>query len=117
MLLSVAGAFARHEVLDYSTLVTAGNLYEYEETSLQCRRDSLEIFGKIYRPLTPFSHRMPVIIHAHGYNSSHGEPEPYAIGLVRSGYANVIFDFCGGGKASRSDGNILASPTRAGMWI
>lgn len=97
-------ASAQLEILDYSTLVTADTLCEYDETDLDCYRDSLKIFGKIYRPLTPYSHRMPVVIHAHGYNSSHGEPEPYAKGLAKSGYANVIFDFCGGGNGSRSDG-------------
>lgn len=97
-------AYAQHEILDYSALTTAEKLYEYEESDLVCQRDSLNMFGKIYRPLTPYSHKLPVIIHAHGYNSSHGEPEPYAKGLAKSGYANVIFDFCGGGNASKSDG-------------
>lgn len=104
MFLTGIASFAQHEILDYSTLSTADRLYEYEESALACQRDSLNIFGKIYRPMTPNSQKIPVVIHAHGYNSSHGEPEPYAKGLAMSGYANVIFDFCGGGNLSKSEG-------------
>ncbi len=48
--------------------------------------------------------KLPVVIMAHGYNSSHLEPKDFAESLAMRGVASYIFDFCGGGNRSKSEG-------------
>ena len=102
--LMAAPALAQHEQLDYSTVTNSKDFVDYEVIDLVCKRDGKNIFGKIYRPKCAGGKKVPMVIHAHGYNSSYGEPEPYAKGLAKSGYGCVVFDFCGGGNASKSEG-------------
>lgn len=68
-----------------------------------CQRDSLRIYGKIYRP-EGISGQLPLIVIAHGFGASHEFGQPYAEALAAEGYLCYCFDFCGGGNRSRSDG-------------
>lgn len=104
LLLGSMSALAQHEQLDYSDVINSKDFVDYTEEDLICSRDGMKIFGKIYRPKTADSKKVPMVIHCHGYNSSYGEPEPYAKALAKSGYGCVIFDFCGGGNRSKSEG-------------
>lgn len=71
---------------------------------IKCRaRDGKEIWGEAYIPNTP-EERKATVIMAHGYNSSHKEPQDYARTLAMRGIASYIFDFCGGSNNSRSEG-------------
>lgn len=66
-------------------------------------RDGKDIWGRAYIP-NGGSERKPLVIMAHGYNSSHGEPQPFAETMAMRGVASYIFDFCGGGNNSKSEG-------------
>lgn len=66
-------------------------------------RDGKIIRGQAYIPNTGVE-RKPTVVMAHGFNSSYLEPRPYAESLAMRGVASYIFDFCGGGNNSRSDG-------------
>lgn len=66
-------------------------------------RDGKDIWGLAYIPNT-VEKKKPIVIMAHGYNGTHGEPKPFAESLAMRGIASYIFDFCGGGNNSKSDG-------------
>lgn len=66
-------------------------------------RDGKDIWGRAYIP-NGGDKRKPLVIMAHGYNSWHGEPQPFAETMAMRGIASYIFDFCGGSTGSRSDG-------------
>lgn len=71
---------------------------------IHCKsRDGKDIWGRVYIPNTP-EEKKPMVIMAHGYNSSYQEPEAYAECLAMRGVASYIFDFCGGSNRSRSEG-------------
>lgn len=76
--------------------------YHTEEIHVKTR-DGKDIWGRAYIP-NGGSERKPLVIMAHGYNSSHEEPQPFAETMAMRGIASYIFDFCGGGNNSRSDG-------------
>lgn len=70
-------------------------------------RDGKDIWGQLYMPNTDdinADKKIPIVIMAHGYNSTHQEPQPFAESLAMRGVAGYIFDFCGGGNNSQSDG-------------
>lgn len=46
----------------------------------------------------------PVMILSHGFMSDKKECFPYAKEYIKDGYVTVTFDFCGGGRKSKSDG-------------
>lgn len=79
----------------------SNNPFRVEE--IHCKsRDGKDIWGKAYIPSG--EGRKPTVIMAHGYNSSHLEPQNFAETLAMRGVASYIFDFCGGGNNSRSEG-------------
>ena len=61
-----------------------------------------KIYGVLYRP--DGIKTAPLLIVSHGIGSDHRSGAPYAEALVKLGYAVYCYDFCGGGRASRSDG-------------
>lgn len=64
------------------------------------------IWGKLYLP-NDGAARHPLAILAHGYNSSYTETDEYAQLLAQQGIASYVFDFCGGGLRSRSEGTSI----------
>lgn len=66
-------------------------------------RDGKTIKGRAYIP-TGGDARKPLAIMAHGYNGTYREPQPFAETMAMRGVASYIFDFCGGGNHSKSDG-------------
>ena len=70
---------------------------------LCCYRDGQKIYGEIYMPEGdgPF----PLAIVGHGLGGSHRDVARYARDLHQLGIAVYVFDFCGGGKHVKSDGN------------
>lgn len=66
-------------------------------------RDGKKLWGRAYIPVAGDT-RKPIVVMAHGYNSSHHEPQAYAESLAMNGVASFIFDFCGGSNHSLSDG-------------
>ncbi len=50
---------------------------------------------------------VPLIILSHGFGGDHGGNEDYAAFFVSRGFAAFNFDFCGGGRGSKSEGTML----------
>lgn len=76
--------------------------YRVEEHCIKTRNGQ-NIWGQLYIPNTG-KEKMPVIVMAHGFNSSHGEPKEFAMTMAMNGVASYIFDFIGGGNNCKSDG-------------
>lgn len=76
--------------------------YHTEEIHVKTR-DGKDIWGRAYIP-NDGSEKKPLVIMAHGYNGTHLEPQPFAETMAMRGIASYIFDFCGGGNNSKSDG-------------
>lgn len=78
----------------------------YLVQELRLKRDDLNIYGEIYLP-GDGKDVYPVVIIGHEYGASHNSVSQYAEMFAAQGIASYIFDFCGGGTSSQSDGNIL----------
>ncbi len=80
----------------------ANNPFHTQE--IHCKsRDGKDIWGMAYIPNTVEA-RKPMVVMAHGFNGTHQEPQPFAECLAMHGVASYIFDFCGGGNHSKSEG-------------
>lgn len=101
--------FLRNRLSDYPDFtMKAKNFPDTNEPfiikELHCKsRDGKDIWGQLYIPESS-EEKLPAVIMAHGYNSSHGEPKPFAETLAMRGIASYIFDFCGGSNYSKSEG-------------
>ncbi|MCM1451870.1 MAG: alpha/beta fold hydrolase [Clostridium sp.] len=76
--------------------------FTVKEYSLKMR-DGKNLWGKAFIP-NGVEGKMPMVIMAHGYNGTFQEPQAYAETLAMQGVASFVFDFCGGGNHSRSEG-------------
>lgn len=76
--------------------------YRVEEHCVKTRNGQ-NIWGQLYIPNTG-KEKMPMIVMAHGFNSSYGEPKEFAMTMAMNGVASYIFDFIGGGNNCKSDG-------------
>ncbi|MDD3278688.1 MAG: alpha/beta fold hydrolase [Lachnospiraceae bacterium] len=70
------------------------------------KRQELQIYGKIYLP-GDGTGVYPTVIFGHGFGSNHTFKKNYAQMFADAGIACYIFDFCGGGRESKSDGEML----------
>lgn len=71
---------------------------------IHCKsRDGKDIWGKAFIPNTAEA-RKPTVIMAHGFNGTEEETKAYAECLAMRGVASYVFEFCGGGNRSRSEG-------------
>lgn len=78
----------------------------YSNHELLAHRGDLTIFGQLFLPGNyAAGTKLPTIACAHGFGANYLHAVPYAWELAAHGYAVYCFDFCGGGYASRSDGN------------
>lgn len=77
----------------------------YSNHELLAHKGELTIFGQLFLPGGYDGGQLPTIACAHGFGSNYLHAVPYAWELAAAGYAVYCFDFCGGGYASRSDGN------------
>ncbi len=68
-------------------------------------RERFLISGELYLP-DDSKGRYPIVIMAHGFGGDREGTRPYAEILVREGIGCYIFDFCGGGLSSKSDGKM-----------
>lgn len=66
-----------------------------------CQRENLTIRGHIYRKEAGI---LPAIIICHGFMANQKTVKHYAEFLANLGWSAFIFDFCGGGIKSTSDG-------------
>lgn len=74
----------------------------YEDFTLN-RRDRKKIVGRLYLPRERGCYRTAIF--AHGFNSNYRDLEHYGPRFASRGLALVLFDFCGGGLATKSDGD------------
>ncbi len=86
-----------------SGLRARGDDPDFATEVLCCYKDGQKIYGEIYMPEGegPF----PLAIVGHGLGGSHRDVARYARDLHDLGIAVYVFDFCGGGKNVRSDGD------------
>lgn len=79
-----------------------------QSSVFHCQRQDLRIWGKQYIPQDNHTDKYPAIIISHEFlvNASY-ETDRYAQLLSKWGYATFVFDFCGGSKNSRSQGQSL----------
>lgn len=68
-------------------------------------REGFQISGELYLP-DDSKGRYPIVIMSHGFGGSREGCRPYAEILVKAGIGCYIFDFCGGGLSSKSDGKM-----------
>jgi len=90
------------EDVNQRTQIPSGDTYQVVESSV--RRERLSIYGQLYLPVQR-TQKMPMVIISHGFGGNIGSVEEYAPILARAGIVTYVFDFCGGGQASRSDGS------------
>ena len=76
------------------------------QRSYSVEREGFTISGELYLP-DDSRGRYPIVIMAHGFGGSREGTRPYAEILVREGIGCYIFDFCGGGLSSKSDGSMV----------
>lgn len=80
----------------------------YSSEELRAQRAGLSIYGQLFLPKGARARggdRLPTVAAGHGFGANYLHVVPYAWALAERGYAVYCFDFCGGGYASRSDGN------------
>lgn len=68
--------------------------------------DGKRIFGTLHVP-EDVKHVHPLVIMSHGFGGAHCPEDPFASMFARAGYLAYGFDFCGGGLASKSSGDML----------
>ena len=76
-----------------------------KETLEVCKENGQLIRGMIFRPESA-EEKFPVVIFSHGFGSCYAEIIHHGEGFAESGIVCVFFDFCGGGAASTSDGDM-----------
>ena len=80
----------------------------YTSQELCASREGSRIYGQLFLPSGEIGDaRLPVLVCAHGFGANYLSCVPYAWRLAENGFAVYCFDFCGGGYASRSEGNPL----------
>ena len=70
-------------------------------TPFTCKRGELTIRGHLYRCAEG---KLPPVILCHGFVADERTNRVYAEELAKQGYAAYTFDFCGGGRRTKSDG-------------
>ena len=99
------GGLAYKNYRNYMPHITplSKTVYPIETQKLAVRVNGRKIYAELLRPKGA-EEKLPTVICSHGFGSSYrfikqiiGRP------LARSGYAAVVFDFCGGSNWSRSD--------------
>lgn len=77
----------------------------YTTETMWLKNGNKKIYGIMYKPTTGKPY-YPTIIMSHGFGSSHLGTQFYAEQMAARGYAVYIYDFCGGGPNSKSDGKM-----------
>lgn len=76
----------------------------FDVTEMRVTRDGLSIYGKLYTPVEAEG-KYPAVILSHSANMTSDSMSSYCQRLAAMGYVAYAFDFCGGSKNSRSDGD------------
>lgn len=74
-----------------------------EKREFSCYRGDMKIRGTVFMPAAQTD--LPMAVVCHEFMTNRLFSYPYAMALVKSGYAAFCFDFCGGGIVCGSDGD------------
>ena len=78
----------------------------YETREIHVDKEGMDIYGVVHIP-SGTEGKMPTVIMSHELGATLDRVKGYGEALAEEGYVTVCFDFCGGGWASRSDGELL----------
>lgn len=67
------------------------------------KENGMKIQGRMYLSQEGKG-KLPLVIFSHGFGSNFRELEHHGEGFAKAGICCLFFDFCGGGRLSRSDG-------------
>lgn len=77
---------------------------ELDSMEFCCTRDSLNIYGLLYKKVAA-GRKVPAVILSHSNSLTHSAMKDYARAIADKGMVAYCFDFCGGSTESRSDGS------------
>ncbi len=77
----------------------------YNITELSMMNGDKHIYGEMYLPAEE-AEKYPTIVLSHGFGGSTASNRVFAEKFSDEGFAVCLFDFCGGGKKSQSDGDM-----------
>ena len=69
------------------------------------KEDGRNIQGRLYWPEEKEG-KLPLVIFSHGFGGNYRELVHHGDGFAEAGMGCLFFDFCGGGRESRSDGTM-----------
>lgn len=104
-----ADVFLKNELKDFPDWTMKAKGFKKDNNpfvtkEIHCKsRNGDDIWGMAYIPTTDEA-KKPIVVMAHGFNGTYQEPQAYAECLAMRGIASYIFDFCGGGNKSKSQG-------------
>ena len=75
------------------------------QKTYEVEREGYKISGELYLPDTNKG-RYPIVVMSHGFGGDREGCRPYAEILTEHDIGCYIFDFCGGGLSSKSDGKM-----------
>ena len=85
-------------------IVEEGGAVKSDSIELFSLRDGKKIYGVMYRNMAS-AKKVPAVILSHSSSLTHEAMSGYALHIAEMGYAAYCFDFCGGSKDSKSDGD------------
>ena len=90
-------------LLIFAICAMTANAADITEEVVYAHRDSLDIYGLMYKPAGQTN--LPIVICSHSSSLTHKAMKGYAQKIAQQGYAAYCFDFCGGSSESLSGGS------------
>ena len=87
----------------FAICAMTANAADITEEVVYAHRDSLDIYGLMYKPAGQTN--LPIVICSHSSSLTHKAMKGYAQKIAQQGYAAYCFDFCGGSSESLSGGS------------
>ena len=76
-----------------------------EKEFVVIKKNGYRIAGKAFIPQMN-NQRYPTVIFSHGFNENYRSFQHHGVGFCEAGIVCILFDFCGGGIESLSDGKL-----------
>ncbi len=80
------------------------SVYDYSLDEMNIAYGGKSVYGRLYLP--DGKQNPPLVILSHGFGGTYRNCKDYAISFAENGFASFAFDFCGGGRASKSSGKM-----------
>lgn len=84
--------------------IESESVYDYSLNEMNIAYGGKSVYGRLYLP--DGKQNPPLVILSHGFGGTYRNCEDYAISFAEYGFASFAFDFCGGGRASKSSGKM-----------